>query len=159
MRIFLVCLITTMATASSVAAQDVERLGWLSGCWEGVRGERTFEEQWMLPRGGMMLGMSRTSVRDSIVDFESVAIVSRGGRTFYRARPEGQAQAEFDLKQLSDSTVTFENLAHDFPQRISYNRVRGDSLLAYIEGTTNGNTRRVDFPMRAVPCPASRTRL
>lgn len=156
MRVFAICFFMLIATASSVAAQDVERLSWLSGCWEGVRGERTFEEQWMLPRGGMMLGMSRTSVRDSVVGFESIAILSRGGRTFYRARPEGQAQAEFDLKQLSDSAVTFENLTHDFPQRISYSRILSDSLLAYIEGTMNGNTRRIDFPMRAVPCPAPR---
>ena len=53
----------------------------------------------------------------------------------------------------SDSSVIFENLQHDFPQRIGYQRNGPDSLLAWIEGTEKGQVRRVEFPYRRTRCP------
>jgi len=47
--------------------------------------------------------------------------------------------------------VVFENLQHDFPQRVGYKR-DGDALLAWIEGPRNGQTRRIEFPYRKVGC-------
>ena len=38
---------------------------------------------------------------------------------------------------LDRQTVIFENLEHDFPQRIIYRR-EGDRLIARIEGEVNG---------------------
>ncbi len=37
------------------------RLAWLAGCWEVAGATTVVEEQWMRPRGGSMLGMSRTT--------------------------------------------------------------------------------------------------
>ena len=54
---------------------------------------------------------------------------------------------------MTDSAVTFENLAHDFPQRVMYRRVGGDSLVARVEGTRAGRTRGVDFAYRRAACP------
>jgi hypothetical protein len=52
---------------------------------------------------------------------------------------------------IDESTVVFENPAHDYPQRVAYTR-KGDSLLAWIDGTVSGKSRRVDFPYRRVAC-------
>ena len=130
----------------------IGRLSWLSGCWESVRGERRIEEQWMAPRGGSMLGLGRTVVRDSTVEFEYVRIHERDGRLVYTAKPSGQAEASFSSVTLSDSLVVFEDPAHDFPQRIIYRRQGADSLVARIEGERNGKLRGVDFPMRRAAC-------
>jgi hypothetical protein len=51
---------------------SIARLSWLAGCWESVRGERHVEEQWMQPRGGTMLGMSRTVVGGRASEFEQM---------------------------------------------------------------------------------------
>jgi hypothetical protein len=59
----------------------------------------------------------------------------------------------FVSRLLTDSTVVFENLEHDFPQRVGYRRAGADSVLAWIEGTVDGKTRRVDFPYRRAVCP------
>lgn len=51
------------ATGAETVAQPlpgIERVGWLQGCWEAGSPERTVEEYWMAPRGGSMIGMSRT---------------------------------------------------------------------------------------------------
>ena len=57
-------LLTAGATSSTTG---IERLGWLKGCWERHTARGAFiQEQWMAPRGGMMMGMARTLVRDTL---------------------------------------------------------------------------------------------
>ncbi|MBC7788762.1 MAG: hypothetical protein H7Z74_02340 [Anaerolineae bacterium] len=129
----------------------INRLSWLAGCWEWKAGARHGEEQWMKPRGGTMLGMSRTVRNDSTIEFEFVRIEEKDGRLHYVASPSGQTGATFSSIVLTDTTVVFANPAHDFPQRILYT-LRGDSLRARIEGTRNGSVRGVDFPMQKVAC-------
>jgi hypothetical protein len=131
---------------------SVERLGWLAGCWQRKNGATVVDEQWMRPRAGMMLGMSRTVRQDSVIEFEQLRIYARGGRVVYAASPSGQSSAEFEARTTSDSMVVFENPTHDFPQRIMYRRHGTDSLTARIEGTRGGRTRGIDFPYQRASC-------
>ena len=131
----------------------IQRLAWLAGCWERGGGALIMEEQWMRPRGGAMLGMSRTTRRDTVVEYEHLRIFDRAGKTVYAAMPSGQALTEFETGSIGDTLVTFENAAHDFPQRIIYRRRGADSVIARIEGMRGGQLRGVDFPYRRVACP------
>lgn len=135
------------------ADPGVERLRWLAGCWEMRSGPMTIEEQWMAPRAGTMLGMSRTVSSAGHVSFEAVLIREDGDRLAFEAHPAGQPAAVFLSTEMSDSHAVFENAAHDFPQRIVYRyRERADSLHARIEGTRGGNATGVDFRYRRAPC-------
>lgn len=127
--------------------------GWLAGCWEQRAGNRLVEEQWMAPRGGTMLGMSRTTRGDTLVEYEQVRIFERGGKLVYAAHPSGQKPAEFESIALTDSLIVFENPTHDFPQRIVYQRVGPDSLIARVEGISRGRARSFQFPYAHVACP------
>lgn len=49
----------------------------------------------------------------------------------------------------NDSTWTFENTEHDFPQRISYT-VNGDALNASISGPGQDGEMRFDFNLKRV---------
>jgi hypothetical protein len=141
---------------SAVPAQSaptVAQVGWMAGCWEQSAGARVIEEQWMRPRAGLMLGVSRTVVGDSLREYEQVALFARGGHLVYAATPARQAPAEFVSIAVSDSAVTFENPTHDFPQRVIYRRRGADSLLARVEGMRRGQLRGSDYPYRRVPCP------
>ena len=131
----------------------VTQLAWLSGCWEQAAGSRLVEEQWTRPRGGRMLGAGRTVRGDTLVEYEQTRIFERGGRLVYGANPSGQAPAEFESIELSDSSVTFENPTHDFPQRVIYRRHGADSLIGRVEGRRGGSLRGVDFPYARVACP------
>lgn len=150
--IAVVVAVATVGTPALGAAQDVSRLGWMAGCWELKAGPRLVHEQWMLPQGGLMLGMSRTIVRDSAREFEHLRIEARAGQVTYTAKPSGQAEASFGALNVSDTMVVFSNPSHDFPQRISYRRRTADSLLARIEGDRGGRLVGIDFPMRRVGC-------
>ena len=143
-----------------LAAGGAERLAWLAGCWDNVRGGRTVEEQWMTPRGGVLLGMGRTSGGGRPVNYEQMRIEEREGKLVFVARPSGQPEAAFTEVELTDSLVAFENPTHDFPQRIVY-RVKADgSLLATTEGRDGGQRPAFEFPMRRAACvspaPAAR---
>jgi hypothetical protein len=99
-----------------------------------------------------MLGMARTIRGDSLSGYELVVIRQVGDAIHYVAHPVGQPTAVFLLKEASDTSVVFENPEHDFPQRIGYALQQRESLLAWIEGTENGEMRRVEFPYRRTAC-------
>jgi hypothetical protein len=146
-----------LACAAGIAAErndsPIVLLSWLAGCWGGGGDGRRIEEHWMPPRGGTMLGMSRTVTGDRTSEFEYMQIREQEGRLVFTARPSRQAEASFGSIELTPTKVVFENTAHDFPQRIIYQREADGSLLARIEGERDGARRGVDFPMRRARCP------
>ena len=144
-----------LAAVGIRAALDngVERVAWLQGCWESVTPRRVIEENWTAPRGGTMLGTGRTLRADTLVEYELVLIRERDGRLVYEAHPSGQPSAEFTAREVTDSSVLFENLGHDYPQRVGYRKLGADSLLAWIDGTVGGAARTVDFPYARARCP------
>lgn len=133
----------------------LERLRWLAGRWEGIAPGRVSQEYWMEPLGGTMVGMSRTVAGDRTVAWEHLRIEERGSGLAYIAYPSGQAETRFDLVGQDDALVVFENLAHDFPQRIRYRLLADGSLRAQIEGMREGALRVIDFPMKRIRPDAS----
>ncbi len=145
-------LVLVVPAAQAQTAEQLDRLSYLSGCWELRTPTRVTHEQWMAPLGGMMLGMSRTVAGDVVREWEALRIEARGGGLVYAVQPGGRPATDFTATVVTDSSVTFANPEHDFPQRIIYRRVGSDSLIARIEGEMNGQNRGIDFPMRRVGC-------
>jgi DNA-binding FadR family transcriptional regulator len=94
-----------------------------------------------------MLGTSRTVIREVAREFEFLRIEPRGGTPTYVAQPGGGTATAFGATVVSDTAVTFENLQHDFPQRIIYRRIgkrlarrahRGGRRAASSAGSTSG---------------------
>lgn len=142
--------------AAPVRAQDddpLARVAFLAGCWEMRTATRVTHEHWMAPLGGMMPGVNRTVVGGVAREWEALRIGMREGTVTYSAQPGGREPTHFAMTDLTDTSATFANPAHDFPQRITYTRRGADSLVARIEGTINGATRGMDFPFRRVACP------
>jgi hypothetical protein len=104
-------LLLRAGAGSAQSAPTVAQVGWIAGCWELSSGARLIEEQWMRPRGGLMLGVSRTVAGDSLREYEQVALFERGGRLVYAAAPARQAPAEFEStrtrRSRSKSGATF----------------------------------------------------
>ena len=132
---------------------DVATLAWLAGCWRLETASRVVDEQWMAPAGGGMLGMSRTVAKGRIAEHEFIQIRVQDGRLVYIAQPSTQATTTFTAVSATDRDVVFENLAHDFPQRVIYRKGEGGATLqARIEGLRDGQLRGIDFPYVAVAC-------
>jgi len=138
---------------TSHAQETVFPPEWLAGCWESRSENFVYEEQWMRPAAGMMSGMSRTIAKNRLSGFEFLRIENNpeSGQLEYVALPSGQALTAFTLVSADVQRLVFENLEHDFPQRIIY-ALEGGELVARIEGEQGGKTRGVDFVMRRVEC-------
>jgi hypothetical protein len=97
------------------------------------------------------MGVSRTVAGGKTTEWEFLIIREGAKGLEYVAKPSRQAEATFTSTRVSAGEVVFENLAHDFPTRIVYKR-DGDALVASIEGTLNGQARRIDFPYKKAKC-------
>jgi hypothetical protein len=140
------------SAAGAAPASPAPAPVWLQGCWATVDEERVIEEQWMAPRGRTMFGTSRTLRADKVVGYEYMMIRQDGERLSLEVRPSGKAAVVFVADAVDETSVAFANARHDFPQRIGYRRDGPNAVLAWIEGSKNGQPRRVDFRYRQVAC-------
>ncbi len=146
-------LIGLPSVASATESASVQHLAWLAGCWASVGGEAGSGEQWTVPAGGTMLGVSRTVQNSKTVAYECLQIrETKAGEIEYIAKPSGQTETTFLMVRLSEREAVFENPGHDFPQRITYRLKADGNLEVRIEGEVKGEVRTVDFPMKRVDC-------
>jgi hypothetical protein len=152
MRTVLMLLVVFAPLTVELSAQStVDELSWMSGCWRQESAGRVVDEMWMTPGGGALFGIGRTVARGRVVSYEFMRIHDDGGLTF-TSKPSGQAEASFKVLKRGAREIVFENLAHDFPQRVMY-RLDGDTLIGRIEGTEKGKPGSAEFPMRRIECP------
>ncbi|MGH9947059.1 MAG: DUF6265 family protein [Pyrinomonadaceae bacterium] len=138
---------------SAQAASPVSSLSWMAGCWEMNKNGRVTTERWAKPTENLMLGTSQTVKDGKTAAFEFLRVVNNGHGLIYVAQPsDAKAPTAFAAVKSSPNEVTFENLKHDFPQRIIYRLESADSLFARIEGMQNEKLSGIDFPMKRVKC-------
>ena len=152
--LFFVCLCLIVVSAED-RQPTINDLSWLTGCWENTTSKRQRDENWSKPAGGTLLGVGRAVVDGKTAEYEFMRIHQEPDGLYYTAQPSGQPQASFKLKSLHDKEVVFENLQHDFPQRVIYRLTADGALQARIEGTMKGKARGIDFPFQRANCEAT----
>ncbi len=148
-----IALFAITATAQEATPPKVTDLGWIAGCWEMAGQGRSTIERWGKASDNLMLGTSQTVRGTRSVSFEFLRIVSGAQGLAYVALPSNAKEpTTFPATRVSANEAVFENLKHDFPQRIIYKQPKADTLHARIEGTMNGKESSMDFPMVKVKC-------
>lgn len=146
-------LLLIVGSVARADAHQLAKLAWLGGCWKSDTAEAGSVEHWLPLAGGSMLGVSRTVKQGKTVAHEFMQIRAQpDGTVVFDAQPSGQQAATFAMLRITDTEVVFENLQHDFPQRIVYAIEDGGKLKARIEGLRNGSLRIIPFPMTRVSC-------
>ena len=139
--------LSLLLVAASPAA-TVDDLGWLAGDWVSEADGRWTDENWAAPRGGVMIGYSRSGRGEALREFEFLRIAAgEGGGLAYLAQPQGRAPVAFPLVRHDKASATFENAVHDYPQRIAYAR-SGDTLTATISKIDGSNARSWTYRRR-----------
>lgn len=152
-RAVMLCMLA-LPCAMAHAAEPLSAFSWLQGCWAVEGAEPGTGEQWSAPAGGTMLGFGRTVRKGRTAQYEFLQLRETEGKITYIALPSGQRETAFTLQHGTTGEAVFENLAHDFPQRIIYRRTPGPGLHARIEGMVQGKLKTVEFPMKRVSCEA-----
>jgi len=147
-RSLLAAVLVALAHAHPVPAQDagLEAVAWMGGCWVAESSDALTEEMWMLPSGGLMVGMART-VRDGRARGHEFLLLSvKEGLLTYSAHPSGQAAADFGAVDVEEGRVRFENPNHDSPKALEYRRLSTDSIIVGVFGEIDASGP--DFQVR-----------
>jgi hypothetical protein len=133
---------------SAPPAASIADLAWMSGRWTSEANGRWTEEVWTEPRGGVMLGHSRSGRGESLREWEFLRLApGEGGTPTYYAQPGGRPPVAFRLVAQDSNSATFENPSHDYPQRIRYRR-HGRSLVAIISSIDGSGERSWNYTRR-----------
>lgn len=148
-----------VAGLTQAAPVTADHLSWMSGYWLSCDGGREVSETWTDPRGGLMAGHAVT-LDGGRASFElsRIAPTTAGAPgVAYFAGVGGAPAVVFPAVEASGTRVVFENAAHDFPQRVIYER-DGDVLKARIEGHMGEQEQAMAWEYRKADlnarCPA-----
>ena len=141
-------LAATPALAGETAA--VADLAWMSGSWAQETPGGTVRETWMPPYDNAMAGMTQTHRQGRPVVTEFSTITAEPAGVTFTAYLKGEPPTPFVLKPGKPGEAVFENLTHDFPQRVIY-RQCDVGLCARIEGTIGGKAQGMDWRYRRLP--------
>lgn len=145
---FLLCFLAAGASGvadSSSPAGELGRLAWMVGSWAGTDGSVEMEEHWIAPKGGVMLGLHRDVFASGSAFFEFLRIEAGDDGVTYWASPRGTAPTPFRLVDSGSNRAVFENLEHDWPQRLVYRLEAEDTLVARAEGDQHGKPRAAEW--------------
>jgi hypothetical protein len=129
----------------------ISDLSWLEGTWHGQVGGRNFEAHYTGPEGGQILSASKYTKEGQPAGFEFERFEQRGDTLVLTPYPEGNSSVPFPVAEYDSKSrrVVFENLGHDFPTRISYQRVAKDRLTILVSGPgEDGNEQVLTYALR-----------
>lgn len=109
-------------------------LAWMVGAWRQETQGTVFFERWRLD-GAELVGEARSVAADGSETYqdEVMRISQQDGTLIYAADPDGDGSfVTFALVSCGERRATFENAAHDFPQRLSYRRTDDGGLTASV---------------------------
>ena len=148
------------AQTKVAGAEDFAALAWLEGCWRGSANQREFNEHWLPPRGGLMVGASHTVFQGRTQGYEYLRLELRPDGVYYVAAPSGKNEVAYRLVDRTvdttagrtDELFNFANPAQDFPQKIIYRKGLEGWLYATVEGKVGAAPKQVIYPMRRIGC-------
>ena len=114
--------------SESSQAPDHE-LSWITGCWQTVDGGT--REVWTAGSDTHLFGHSVTMKEGAVVFFENLNLIKTEDGHVLSAYPMGKGPSDFARVASSANSITFQNPAHDYPQRIAYHG-DGNSLTGTI---------------------------
>lgn len=139
-----------------VAADRMTQMSWLTGIWQrtGLPEGQSATETWKVDAHGLVgRGVLR---REGKIAFEErLRIQALDGTIVYIADvAHNPAPVAFALSKMLEDGFVFENLAHDYPQRIAYRYKDGRMSVAISAG--DGGRAQVFYFKRA---PVHRARI
>lgn len=132
---------------------EINKADWFLGRWENNSKEGNMSEIWTKENDSTFHGESYFVIGKDTVFAESVRLWQKENQLIYEVSVKGQNDEkpiDFALTSSSDKQLVFENPKHDFPSKITYNKITNDSLVAEISGMKDGKAKAEQFAMKKV---------
>lgn len=149
--IILSSLFFILQSFSFVGKEDnLNQLIWFLGTWVNHGNGEAIYEHWVQLNDSVFEGKSYKIKNTDTIILEHIQLLQTTKGLFYIPTVKNQNKEmpiPFELEVITDSSVQFKNLQHDFPQRISYRRSHADQIIAEIVGPVQGKEKRITFLM------------
>jgi len=154
MRRITVFLIFACLACGNSKKEPISKSEWIIGTWQHTdkQGNVSYET-WKKVSEKELNGKSYVIIENDTTVFEELTLLQKNDSLFYIAKVKGHNEDSpvcFSLKSLNKEKMEFENLQHDFPQKISYQNIQNDSLIAIVSGVQNGIASKYEIPMKRV---------
>lgn len=117
--------------------EKISDLGALIGIWQNVQQKRIIQEQWHQVSDNTFEGSGETYT-DQWQHNESLRLLSMPEGIFYLAKvAHNPLPIAFKLTHCDGKSVVFENLEHDFPNKIEYIFMDKQHLTVAVSGQNN----------------------
>ena len=148
MRRIVPAIVAALAATPGLAGDQAKAPEWMAGYWLSCEGGRQTAEVWINGGGEeLLVGVNLNGAAPDQA-FEFMRMGKVDGKLAFIASPNAAPQTVFPLKNMDGTRAVFENPAHDFPQRVIYERA-GNLLKARIEGELNGEAQGMDWTFRS----------
>ena len=142
----------TETTAPVKTYAHMDKANWLIGNWGHTSKEGSLTETWVKANDSVYKGETYFVVggKDTVFS-EKVDLIQENDKLAYIVTVPGQNNEKpvrFDMTSISDTTIIFENPAHDYPNKIVYNKIGNDSVVAEIFGIQKGKPATEKFAMK-----------
>lgn len=155
MQRYLIALVLVLAGASPAAAQKLNKLQFMSGCWEGKTGkDNMVEESWNVPSDDMMTAMARYFTKGKATSWEFTVIERTDSLgILYISMPKAQKPDTFYLNVLADEVASFERRGTEFPGIIMYRRTSDGSNIVRLSPPPGLSDPSIEVRMERIKCP------
>lgn len=145
---------TAIKTSTATSYNQIKNADWFIGEWANKSAEGELTERWKKVNDSVYHGESYfvTPAKDTVFA-ETVALTEANGKLAFTVTVPNQNDEKpvrFEATSFTRSQIVFENPKHDFPNKIVYNSVGNDSLVAEIYGTQKGKPATEKFAMKKV---------
>jgi len=140
----------SIAQTSTKKYTPIKQASWLLGTWQSKSPEGLLVEKWQKLNDSTYSGKSYFLAGKDTAFTESIVIQQRGGKLYYIPTVKNQNNGKPVTFTQKGTGLIFENLKHDYPQKITYVKVKPDSLVAEISGISKGKFKSEKFPMGKV---------
>ena len=146
-----VVIILSVSCKKEAKENKLAAMDWLIGTWENKNEQGDMIEIWEKTNDSLYSGASYFIKGKDTLHSEKVELLQKGDMVLYIPTVSGQNNNQpvpFQLTQQTAKQLVFENPKHDFPQKIVYQQITADSLVATISGTVQGKAGSESYPMK-----------
>lgn len=143
-------LLVCFSLAANAQQNPAPHFEWMCGKWMGEIDGGRFCEEWKKVDGQTFEGRGYFIEENDTVVKELLRIEKIGRHWVYIASINDGRPHLFTLVENSETTWSFENTEHDFPQKITYSAQPDGKLLATVEGASNGNHQQEKYLLEKV---------
>lgn len=150
---FVSCKKSDSNSSEDTEKEKIKTARWLLGTWENKSPEGNLKEIWNKVNDSTYEGQSYFIKGKDTIHFEKIQLQQKGEQLTYSQTVRGQNDDKpvaFPLTNTNEKELVFENLKHDYPQKISYKSISKDSLVAEISGLQSGKPSKERYQMSKI---------